>query len=102
MAKLVTAYQTTDGEIWLTQLEADAHQAGIDKTGRNSLYREAFNKALKSVPKYGKLVGESASTFSRSAGRLNAMGVYSDLLKSYTSQFATAMDAYIKETGAGK
>lgn len=99
MAKLVTAYQTTDGNLWATAEEAASAQSRIDLSID---YRNAFSKALKSVPKYGKLVGESKAVFSRNAGNINAIGVYRELLRSYTSQFANVMDSYAKDTGISK
>ena len=94
MAKQVTAYQTTDGKIWSTLEEAKLNQDTLDKAGKNPEIKEAIEKAFKSLPEYGKLVGKSKAEFNREVGNLNAIAILKDLTVSYTSQFAKAMEKF--------
>lgn len=94
MAIKTTLFQATDGKLFENEIEASKYQQQLDASGKNSLAREAFFKALKSLTKYGKIAEKSHSEFIREIGNLNAIDIYRDLLLNYPEQWSLVMQKY--------
>ncbi len=97
MAKNITLFQATDGKLFEDEQEAHEYQKELDSSGKNSFVRDAFFKALKSLPKYGKIAEASHAKFLREEGNLNAIDIYRDLLLNYPEQWSLTMRRYEKE-----
>ena len=95
MAIKTTLYQATDGKLFEDEKEASGYQEQLDSSGKNSLAKEAFFKALRSLPEYGRIAEKSHSEFIRTKGNLNAMDIYKDLLLNYPEQWGLIMQRYL-------
>jgi hypothetical protein len=88
MANKITGYKTEDGRLFASLEEAKEYD---ENRIESAAYRkQQFLKQMESLPKYGKYVNSSNSSFRRNIATGGALDVLKDLSLNYSLQYTSA------------
>lgn len=88
MANRINGYKTEDGRLFSSIEEAERHEK--ERRSSDAYRKQEFLKKMESLPKYGKYVSSSNSSFRRNIGSAGALDILKDLSLNYSLQYIAA------------
>ena len=78
MAEKIKGFKTEDGTLFSSLEAAKKHEK--ERENSEAFLKEIFLKEMSGVPKYGKYVNASNSSFRRNVGNAGALDILKDLI----------------------
>ncbi len=88
MANKIQGYKTEDGKLFSDLKAAEAYEN--ERIESAAFRKKEFLKKMEGLPKYGKYVNSSNSSFRRNIGSAGVLDILKDLSLNYSLQYIAA------------